>query len=69
MKDTGLLSVRYGRVAASCHVAVERHLQSVAVGRVIKETAEETSASASLHHIPVKGCVRLKKTERRNISI
>lgn len=59
LKDTRLLGVGYRRGAASCHVAVEGHLQSVAVGCVIEKAAEEASACACLHHVPVEGRVGL----------
>lgn len=59
LKDTRLLGVGYRCGAASCHVAVEGHLQSVAVGCVIEKAAEEASACACLHHVPVEGRVGL----------
>lgn len=55
MKDTRFLRVRYRSCAAGCHVAVEGHLQCVAIGGVIQEATEEPPASAGLHHIAVEG--------------
>lgn len=60
LKDTRLLGVGYRSSAASCHVAVEGHLQRVTVGCVIEEAAKEPSASTGLHHIPVEGRVGLE---------
>lgn len=68
-KDTCLLSVGHRCGAASCHVAVEGHLQSVAVGRVIKETTEEPSTGTGLHHVPIEGRVGLEEyTKKTTIS-
>lgn len=61
MKDTRLLRVRHRGGAASCHVAVEGHLEGVAIGSVIKETTEETSTSTSFHHVTIKRSVGLEK--------
>lgn len=62
MKDTRLFSVGHRSRAASGHVAVEGHLQSVAVGRVVEETTEETSTGTGLHHVAVEGSVGLEET-------
>lgn len=62
LKDTRLLGVGYRCGAASCHVAVEGHLQSVAIGCVIEKAAEEASPCACLHHVPVEGRVGLWET-------
>lgn len=69
MKDTRLLSVRHRNGAAGRHVAVEGHLQSVAVGRVIEETTEEPSTGTGLHHVPVKGGVGLKGGTKKTTHI
>ena len=53
-KDTGVLGVGNGRRAPRCHVAVEGHLQGVAVGRVVQQATQEAPPSASLHHVTVK---------------
>lgn len=58
-KDTCLLCVGHWRRAARRHVAVEGHLQSVAVGRVVQQAAQETPARPSLHHVSVEGGVGL----------
>lgn len=55
MKDTCFLRVGYRSCAAGCHVAVEGHLQGVAIGGVIEEATKEPPASAGLHHVPVEG--------------
>lgn len=68
-KDTCLLSVGHRCGATSCHVAVEGHLQSVAVGRVIEETTEEPSTRTGLHHVPVEGCVGLEKQQKKQLYI
>ena len=69
LKDTCLLSVGDRRVAASRHVAVEGHLQSVAVGRIVKETTKETSTGTGLHHISVEGRVGLRGHSRKTTSM
>lgn len=66
MKDTCLLSVGNRSGAASCHVAVEGHLESVAVGRVVEKTAKETPTGTGLHHVTVKGSVGLEKQMEKN---
>lgn len=55
IKDTCFLRVGYRSCAAGCHVAVEGHLQGVAIGGVIEEATKEPPASAGLHHVPVEG--------------
>lgn len=65
LKDTRLLGIGHRSGAASCHVAVEGHLQSVAVGRVIKETAKEPSTGTGLHYVPVEGCVGLEEYTKK----
>lgn len=66
VKDTGLLSVGNRSSAASSHVAVEGHLESVAVGRVVEKTAKETPTGTGLHHVTVKGSVGLEKQMEKN---
>ncbi len=66
LKDTRLLGVGHRSSAASCHVAVEGHLKSVAVGRVVKETTKEPSTRTCLHHIPVERCVGLDEHTQEN---
>lgn len=68
MKDTCLLGVGYRSRAASCHVAVKGHLESVAVGCVVEKAAEEPSTSPSLHHVPVEGCVRLNGDTKTSLT-
>lgn len=58
-KDTGVLGVGNGRRAPRCHVAVEGHLQGVAVGHVVQQAAQEAPPGASFHNITVKRCVGL----------
>lgn len=60
MKDTCFLCVGHRSGAARCHVAVEGHLQGVAVGRVVEEATEEPPAGAGLHHVPVEGRAGLR---------
>lgn len=60
MKDTCFLCVGHRSCAADCHVAVEGHLQGVAIGSVVEEATEESPASAGLHHVPVEGRVGLQ---------
>lgn len=62
VKDTRLFGVGHWRGAARRHVAVEGHLQGVAVGRVVQQATQETSARPGLHHVPVEGRVGLQKT-------
>lgn len=64
MKDTCFLCVGYRSRAANCHVAVEGHLQRVAIGSVIEEATKEPPASAGLHHVPVEGRAGLQGHER-----
>lgn len=59
LKDTRLLGVGHWRRAARRHVAVEGHLQSVAVGRVVQQATQETPARPCLHHVSVEGRVGL----------
>lgn len=66
LKDTRLLSVGHWCRAARRHVAVERHLQGVAVGRVVQQAAQETPARPSLHHVSVERCVGLPRGTRTN---
>lgn len=54
MKDTNLLRVWNSSGADRRHVAVEGHLQSVAVGSIIKKTTEEAPTGTGLHLVPVK---------------
>lgn len=63
VKDTRLFGVGHGRGAARRHVAVEGHLQSVAVGRVVQQAAQEAPARPGLHHVPVEGRVGLQGGE------
>lgn len=67
VKDTCLLSVGNRSSAASCHVAVEGHLESVAVGRVVEKTAKETPTGTGLHHVTVKGSVGLEKQMEKKL--
>lgn len=57
IKDTHLLRVWHGGGAASCHVAIEGHLKSVAVGSIIQKTAKEAPTGTGLHLVPVKRSV------------
>lgn len=66
LKDTRLLGVGHRRRAARRHVAVEGHLQRVAVGRVVQQAAQETPARPSLHHVSVEGRVGLTWDDGRH---
>lgn len=64
VKDTRLLRVGHRSCAADCHVAVEGHLQRVAIGSVIQEATQEAPASPGLHHVPVEGRAGLQGHKR-----
>lgn len=65
VKDTRFLRVGHRNCAADCHVAVEGHLQRVAIGSVIQEATQEPPASPGLHHVPVEGRAGLQGHKRR----
>lgn len=65
-KDTGFLGVGHSSSSSTQNVAVERDLQSVAVGCVVQEPAKKAPACPSFHGIPVERRAGLREQEHRD---